>query len=299
MASIGDALFQAIRDDSTWLLFSVQNDRYGNAIFAEAPGAFPGLVTPGKICLWSSKGCKTTNNTPEVVGEYMAGFGPLLKNGNPAAILDPSNTYPVTSDQHLIDVDGLEVWGPEPPHGYNPTQFDAASDANVFSPEGDSAFSVRCRTASDCHTYVQSEIAAAIGRPDLERSIDVDGLMTNYNGASDPNGLPYLAMNFSVRPTGGLDGAEIWQWSGIPGDLATPLVHGGHPWNTAFDLRKELIGQGFGDMAITGTPETVDINLDAVEAVSHVPGPIPLLGLASAFGFSRRIRRRIRSAEGA
>jgi hypothetical protein len=64
LANIQDVLFQAVRNDSTWLLFSVQNDRYGNAIFAEAPRT-------GKICLWSIKGCKSTNNTPEVVGEYL------------------------------------------------------------------------------------------------------------------------------------------------------------------------------------------------------------------------------------
>ena len=299
MANIGDALFQAVRDDRTWLLFSVQNDKYGNAIFAEAPGAFPGLVTPGKICLWSIKGCKTTNNTPEVVGEYMAGFGPLLKNGNPTDVLDSASAYPIDKDGHLIDVDGLEVWGAEPLPGYNPGLTDPASDANVFSPEGDGPFSVKCLAAGACRTYSQADIAAAIGRPDLERTIDVDGLMANLTNIIDPNtGLRYLEMNFSVRPTGDLDGAEIWQWSGIPGDLATPIVHGGHAWDTAFNLRQKLIDEGFGDMAITSTPENIDVNLDAIEAVS-TPGPLPALGLVSAFGFSRRIRRRIRSAKAA
>ena len=287
LANIGDALFQAVREDRTWLLFSVQNDKYGNAIFASAPGAFPSIVTPGKICLWSSKGCTTINNTPEVVGEYMAGFGPLLKNGNPTDVLDSADAYPIDKDGHLIDVDGLEAWGPE-----------LIADGNVFSPEGDNDFSVMCVGSASCHTYTRSEIAAALGRPDLERTIDVDGLMTNPNGLSDPSGLPYLEMNFSVRPTGGLDGAEIWQWSGVPGDLASPLVQGGHKWDTAFNLRQKLIDEGFGDMAITGTPENIDVNLDAIEAVS-TPGPLPALGLVSGFGFSRRIRRRIRSAKAA
>ena len=299
MANIGDALFQAVKSDSTWLLFSVQNDRYGNAIFAEAPGAYPGLVAPGKICLWSILGCKTTNNTPEVVGAYFQGFGALLKNGNPIDILDPSPTYPVTADQHLIDVDGLEVWGPEPNLGYNPSANDPASDANVFSAEGDSTFSVKCRTAGVCHTYTQSEIAAALGRPGLASTIDVDGLMTNLSATLDGGGLPYLDMLFSVRPNDGLDWAEIWAWSGVPGDLAAPLIHGGHAWDTAFNLRGKLIDEGFGDMALSTTPPGVDVNLDAMEAVSDVPGPLPLFGLASAFGFSFRIRRQIRRANAA
>jgi len=289
MANIRDVLFQAVRNDSTWLLFSVQNDRYGNAIFAEAPRT-------GQICLWSIIGCKSTNNTPEVVGEYFAGFGALLKNGNLADVLDPSTTYPVTADGRLIDVDGLEVWGPEPALGYNSSTNDLASDANVFSAEGDATFSVKCRTADVCHTYTQSEIAAAIGRSDLADTIDVDGLMTNSSATLDPGGLPYLEMLLSVRPIGGLDGAEIWSWSGVPGELAAPLIHGGHAWDTAFNLRNKLIDEGFGDMALSTTPLGEDVNLDAIEAASAVPGPLPLLGLASAFSFSSRIRRRIRGA---
>ena len=289
IANVSDVLFEAVRRESTWLLFSVQNDRYGNAIFAEAPKT-------GEICLWSIKGCKSTNNTPEVAGEYLAGFGALLKDGNPLEVIDPSPTYPVTADGHLIDVDGLEVWGPEPDLGYNPGTNDPASDANVFSAEGDSEFSVKCRTAGTCHTYSRAEIAAAIGRPDLASSIDVDGLMTNSSAVLDADGLPYLQMHFSVRPNDGLDGAEIWTWSGVPGELAAPLIHGGHKWDTAFNLRQTLIDQGFGDMAPSTALPEVEVNVDAIEAVSTVPGPIPLLGLASAFGFSSRIRRRIRQA---
>jgi hypothetical protein len=288
IANVGDVLFDAVRLDSTWLLFSVQNDRYGNAIFAEAPQT-------GKICLWSIKGCKSTNNTPEVVGEHLEGFGALLKDGNPLEVIDESPTYPVTADGHLIDVDGLEVWGPEPVLGYNPLTTDPASDANVFSAEGDPGFSVRCRTAGICHTYTQSEIAAAIGRPDLASSIDVDGLMTNPSAVLDADGLPYLQMHFSVRPNVGLDGAEIWTWSGVPGELAAPLIHGGHAWDTAFNLRQKLIDQGFGDMALSTAAPGEDVNLDALEAAS-VPGPLPLVGLASALSFSSRIRRRIRQA---
>jgi len=289
MANIQDVLFQAVRNDSTWLLFSVQNDRYGNAIFAEAPRT-------GKICLWSINGCNSTNNTPEVVGANFAGFGALLKNGNPSDVLDSSTTYPVTADGHLIDVDGLEVWGPEPDLGYNPVTNDPASDANVFSAEGDSTFSVKCRAANTCHTYLREEIAVAIGL-DPASLVDVDGLMTNLSGTLDPGGLPYLKMLFSVRPIGGLDGAEIWDWSGVPGDLAVPLIHGGHAWDTAFDLRGKLIAEGFGDMALSTTPLGQDVNLDAIEAASTVPGPLPLLGVGAAFGFSRNLRKRIKGSK--
>jgi hypothetical protein len=127
--------------------------------------------------------------------------------------------------------------------------------------------------------------------------VDVDGLMTNLSGTLDPGGLPYLKMLFSVRPIGGLDGAEIWDWSGVPGDLAVPLSHGGHAWDTAFDLRGKLIAEGFGDMALSTTPLGQDVNLDAIEAASKVPGPLPLLGIGAAFGFSRNLRKRIKGSK--
>jgi hypothetical protein len=97
-------------------------------------------------------------------------------------------------------------------------------------------------------------------------------------------------MLFSVRPIGGLDGAEIWDWSGVPGDLAVPLIHGGHAWDTAFDLRGKLIAEGFGDMALSTTPLGQDVNLDAIEAAS-VPAPLPFLGVGAAFGSIRKLRK--------
>jgi hypothetical protein len=200
----------------------------------------------------------------------------------------------VTSSNHLIDVDGLEVWGPEPTSlGLNSGTDDTNYDANVFSPEGDGPFSVKCVDAlANCRLYTQVDIANAIGRSDLASSIDVDGLMTAISSAVDPQGKNYLEMHFSIRPIDVFDGAEIWTWNGQPGTLATPLMHGGHLWNTAFNLRQTLIDKGFADPAPSNALSGDDVNIDALEAAS-VPGPLPVIGLASAFGFTRRLRRRI------
>jgi hypothetical protein len=43
-----------------------------------------------------------------------------------------------------------------------------------------------------------------------------------------------------------------------------------------------------GTWTITGTGDTIKVNVG-----NPVPGPLPLLGAAAAFGFSRRLRRRI------
>lgn len=59
---------------------------------------------------------------------------------------------------------------------------------------------------------------------------------------------------------------------------------------------------------VTGGPTTITVNnnyngagaIDAMEnsfqQTAHVPGPLPLLGAGAAFGFSRRIRSRIKGA---
>lgn len=278
ISNIADILFYEIRNNTTNLLFSVQNDRWGNAIFAEHPN--------GKISLWS--------NTTGVVGNFFSSFGPLLVNANSSLIIDSNPSYPVTSTNHLVDVDGLEVWGPEPTSlGLNSGTDDANYDANVFSPEGDGPFSVKCVNPLDnCYLYSQTDIANAIGRPDLASSIDIDGLMTHISNAVDPQGKNYLEMHFSIRPIDGFDGAEIWTWDGQPGTPATALMHGGHLWDTAFNLRQTLINWGFSDPALSTAQPGDDVNLDALEAAS-VPGPLPVIGLVSAFGFTRRLRRRI------
>ena len=52
------------------------------------------------------------------------------------------------------------------------------------------------------------------------------------------------------------------------------------------------MNQGFSDPALSTAQPGDDVNLDALEAAS-VPGPLPVIGLVSAFGFTRRLRRRI------
>lgn len=281
LSNIRDVLFYSLKDNKTNLLFSIQNDRWGNAIFAERPN--------GDIVSWS--------DTKGIAGNFLNGFGKLLINGDPAVLIDGDPSYPVTFSDHLIDVDALEVWGPEPSSlGLYSGTDDVNYDANVFSPEGDEPFSVTCVFPANCRLYTRADIANAINRPDLASFIDVDGLMTHLSTALDPDGNNILEMIFSIRPVAEFDGAEIWTWDGQPGNLANPLMHGGHLWDTAFDLRQTLIAQGFNDPAQSDTPFGVDVNVDALEAASAsaVPGPLPVFGLLSGFGFTRRLRRQIR-----
>jgi hypothetical protein len=101
--------------------------------------------------------------------------------------------------------------------------------------------------------------------------IDLDALMVKGD-----------SLLFSIRPIGGFDGGEIWHWSGS--GPASFLSFGGNTWNTGFNLQSYFAGQGF----VIHTE-----NIDAMEAAS-VHGPLPVLGAAAAFGWSRRLRKRSR-----
>jgi hypothetical protein len=88
---------------------------------------------------------------------------------------------------------------------------------------------------------------------------------------------------FSIQPLDEFDGGEIWDWSGT--GLATFLDFGGRTWNTENNIKDYFQGYGF---------DISNDNIDALEAAS-VPGPLPIFGLGAAFGFSRRLRSRIKA----
>jgi hypothetical protein len=165
-----------------------------------------------------------------------------------------------------FDLDALEIWGPE-----------LIVDANRFSlefdvlPDGTGSASVFRLDGSV--QYTREDIAAAIGRPDLADDIDLDALMVNGD-----------ALLFSIQPLDVFDGGEIWDWSGT--GLAKFLDFGEKTWNTEFDIQAYFDDQGF---------DIRSENIDALEAASTVPGPVPIFGVGAAFGFSRRLRSRIKT----
>lgn len=224
LANEFDALFDAVRQNTTNLLLSFQGDFGERSIYAIDP--------TGNISVWA------TNDT--------------IKSPPPNA----------------FDLDALEIWGP-----------DQVADGNMFSleadvlPDGSSSASVvkRMGDGSVQVKYSRLAIANAIGRPDLEGVIDLDALMVNGD-----------SLLFSIQSIAGFDGGEIWDWSGS--GPANFLSFGGKTWNTDFNLQSYFSDQGF---AINTE------NIDAMEAAS-VPGPLPVLAVSAAFGWSRRLRKRSR-----
>ena len=200
LANRGDALFSAVINDRSYLLFSTDGD---NRIFFEAPtgfGTFP--ATTGGI--WAPP--------PQIDAEG------------------------------VIDVDGLEVWGPDGP---------GADDANRYSLIGDpgriAVYDFIGGVSSPLFT--NADIAAAIGAPNLVDLIDLDAMMTFGSQIM-------FSIDPILGPTGGLvfDGGEIWVWDGVTPGGASFLNHGGHLWNTAFN--------------VMGTYNTQTENINALEAAS-------------------------------
>jgi hypothetical protein len=230
LANAGDALFDAVRANSTYLLLSMQGDLNGNSVFAISPS--------GTISLWANNHTVWNPAPPDGTGTGPAAF----------------------------DLDALEVWGPE-----------LIVDANRFSleddvlPDGTGSASVL--RLDDSVQYTREDIAAAIGRPDLADRIDLDALMVKGDD-----------LLFSIQPLDVFDGGEIWDWTGT--GLAKFLDFGGREWSTQHNVKDYFNSQGF---------DISNENIDVLEAASTVPGPLPIFGLGAAFGFSRRLRSRIKT----
>jgi hypothetical protein len=142
-----------------------------------------------------------------------------------------------------------------------------------------------------------AQIAAAINRPDivnLADIIDLDGLMV-WDGGNIGQWDNGDAILFSVMPInanldgvitpningGDIDGGEIWSWQfGQP--LAQFLNHGGHLWDTAFNVK-----------LATGA---VNENIDALEAVA-TPEPSSFLSLLAlgTLGAASTLKRKLKT----
>ena len=71
----------------------------------------------------------------------------------------------------------------------------------------------------------------------------------------------------------------------VPGDTFTP------------SLPKKFLGAALGAV-VAGFVLTAGQAIAAPPGLTSVPGPLPILGLGAAFGFSRKLRRRIKLHKG-
>jgi hypothetical protein len=202
---------------------------------------------------------------------------------------------PQIDEAGVNDLDGLEVWGGLA----DPTPNDADMYSLLEDPTiNGTRTSVWYYNGGVSTSYLNAaQIAAAINRPDivnLADIIDLDGLMV-WDGGNIGQWDNGDAILFSVMPInanldgvitpningGDIDGGEIWSWQfGQP--LAQFLNHGGHLWDTAFNVK-----------LATGA---VNENIDALEAVA-TPEPSSFLSLLAlgTLGAASTLKRKLKT----
>lgn len=244
LAAGGDALFQAVRDNKAALLFSVETDP--NIMFERETGL---PASPPGFGVWAT-----------------------------ATDIDAMNPP--------LDTDALEIWGGD--KNDDSDRYSLAGDPFVVFPAAASKVAVWQYTVpagpSSPHTFT-SDLAASmdmqyggpgVGGPlysQLVELMDVDAIMT-----FGPQ------VTYSIRPLQVpgtpfvFDGGEIFEYDG-PGVPTRFLDHGGHKWDTAFD--------------VMGTFHLTNENIDALEAASSVPEPACLaLVLCGLFTWCGVLRKR-------
>ena len=234
LANNTDALFNELRNNTSHLIFGVQNN-----------GAYLYEKTDGSKGVWAT----------------------------PAQI--DSLTPPTSAHD-------LEIWGNE-----------VGDDANRYSLKGGPGLSdpggIAVYNAGGGVEYTDSELASAIrtltGRldinnADLANALDLDAMMT-LDIDAETKSLIFSVAPLSVGPKANpltLDGGEIFVYDVTAGgDFISYLNHGGHLWDTAYDVT----GLGFGGENVT-----------ALEAAStSVPEPTTIAMLGTA-GLGLLIRRK-------
>jgi len=183
----------------------------------------------------------------------------------------------------LRDIDSVDLWGGEDGHA---SFFSFGTD-----PNNTSVYANFLAGVPNVQPYLsKNDIANAIGDPNIAPQIDVDGLMVRdvgtggnpFDGEFNAGDAILFSIAPVVEPSGALryDGGEIWVWE--HGQMAQFLQHGGHAWDTTFD--------------VAGLLGTQTQNIDALEAVGAVPEPGSLALLLSGAVASITLRRRKQSS---
>ncbi len=304
IANDGDFLFNPLRSDDAHLIYSF-DDRFN-------------VVTPGGVfpSFLSSAGPIPLGN-----GNIVGGAGELSYELGLFGGVNAPETQGLWADQAAIngmplpdDIDGVEVWGPEPAF---------TADANKYSLDVDaisgfgglpatSIWNAPSGTSYVSQSMIISAVTSLLGPlppglvlagPDGEHYdgmdvVNLDALMVR-DVVGDPD-------TFDRDPTGGSDhdaiifsieqlanpadpdgyyatGSELFVLEGSTS--ASFLTHGGHAWDHAYSLATFGLMKGPQNLAV------LDIN--AIEAIAESVVPEPgcwLLAVVSMMGIGRRFR---------
>ncbi len=282
IANHGDYLFNALIEDDAHLLFSLDEE-----FVAYGPGMIPGFgfIPPGA----------PSPAPPPVVlanGNMVGGSGEISYELATFGGANPADTQGRWADQAEIngmplprDIDGLEVWGPEPGTTADVDKLSLRLDAatgfggapvSVFNGDG---------TAYITLPEIEAVVTSLLG--DIPTSVEPDALNLDALMVRDIVGED---TSFDRDPTGpGLGDAIIFSIDQIAdptdpdgyyatgseifvldaGGFGSFLTHGGHAWDHAYALSTFSIGMPGGNQNY-GV-----FDIDAIEAVSEFAVPEP------------------------
>lgn len=308
MANHLDHLYPRILADEAHLVFSVDDMftgySFGSPFAGFLPPAGPIILANGSII-----------GGP---GELSVELGVMgVSTGNPLDTQLLWAAQPMINAMPLpIDVDGVELWGPEPGLFGDTDKYSLDTDILSFSvPGGPSgpipgdAVSVWNGSGSPyiAHSAIVTAVATLLG-PDSGGAVPVELVNLDALMVQDTVGSPD---EFEFDPAGGLDAdsiifsiEQIPDFGDADGYYATGselfvldasgsvffLSHGGHLWDHAYSLAAFSIFPGLGP----GDPNYAVIDINAIEAISEgvVPEPSVMAMLLVGMGLLGTRRRR-------
>ncbi|HMP06593.1 MAG TPA: PEP-CTERM sorting domain-containing protein [Lacipirellulaceae bacterium] len=303
IANHGDALYVELKDEKAHLLYSIS--ARGAMVPARGmPAPLPPPIMPvpsaGPIPLVNGN---VIGGAGEISYELGVGFGALPATHGVWAVQADINGMPLP-----IDIDGLEVWGPEPGFTADTDKYSLVSDAisgvSIWNDTG-SAY-IPYGTILGAVTSLLGPLPTNI--PNIEQLIDLDALMVRDVFSTSEG--------FDRNPTGGPGGDEIiFSIRQVPNpfdpsgfyatgselfvlNAAAPpsfLFHGGHLWDKAWALANMvaiLVDPASGQEVL------VQLDINAIEAGADtvVPEPTSAMLLAVSLGVVAGARRRSRRA---
>lgn len=293
IANHEDAYFNRLKRDQTHLIFSHDDEI---SYISASGSSFTGGVPAGGPVLLSN-------------GNTIGGAGEV--SIETAGVFSPPESQTLWASQSEVsgmplprDVDGLEVWGPEPGLTGDTDKYslelDFLSGTSVWSGVG---------TPYIAHAMIVSAVESLLGPipgPALlpfddqegRNAINIDALMVldrvgeEDSFDRDPTGAPLGdEIIFSIRqivdasdPSGYYaTGSELMVLNPVTG--ASFLTHGGHDWDKKYAL---------GSLGVVGPNDAFGvIDINGIESVAGVPEPAAAAMLASGLFAMVAMRRRL------
>jgi hypothetical protein len=285
-----DGFFAQLLDETAHLIFSVDDEATG--LFVGAPAPVPYLIPSAGLI-------------PLIGGQSIGGAGELSYELGTAFGASPGSQGLWASQAQInnmplpVDVDGLEMWGDEPPFTGDTDKYSLEGD---LGPVGGPRVSVWNGSGSVYipHAMIVGAVTGLLGDVPTSSNvgIDLDALMvfdtagTNDTFERDSMTSAIDQILFSIRQipdpadaTGYYaTGSEVFLLNAA--GVATYLRHGGHDWDKPWAIANmATFAPG------PGGALRVQLDLNALEAnVAPEPASFVLMVIA-ALGFAGRRRR--------